>query len=128
MQYVTPLLWLLGLAFVTLAWLGVILSLSMLARGLIGRAGQVDEGALPITGRRPMGVWGHGLITGVTTRVPASRARGQIVGRCDQRRSGAIRLSRSPFGASRLIDSRSASVVARSISSGRAPGISLRWT
>lgn len=64
MQYVTPVLWLLGLTFLTLAWLGVILSLSMMARGLIGRVGVEERDVSMTSGRRPLGMWGHGLIAG----------------------------------------------------------------
>lgn len=63
MQYVTPMLWVLGLVFLTLAWLGIILSLSMLARGVIGRVGKFEtEG--PAAEGRPLGVWRHGLVAG----------------------------------------------------------------
>ena len=65
MQVVTALLWLLGLAFLTLAWLGIVLSLSVLGRGVIVRVLDVDGGGPSLPSEKsPLGVWGRGLIAG----------------------------------------------------------------
>lgn len=65
MDYATTLLWLLGLAFLTLAWVGIVMSVSLMAKGLVGRALDVERRreSMP-PAKRPLGVWGRGLIAG----------------------------------------------------------------
>ncbi|HWC06853.1 MAG TPA: hypothetical protein VG799_06355 [Gemmatimonadota bacterium] len=65
MEALTPVLWVLGLAFLTLAWLGIVLSLSMVARGVIESVLRVQERPRDVkTEGRPLSVWVHGLIAG----------------------------------------------------------------
>jgi hypothetical protein len=65
MEYATTLLWVLGLAFLTLAWLGIVLSVSLMVRGFVGRAIDLERRreSVPLA-KRPLGVWARGLIAG----------------------------------------------------------------
>ena len=65
MEYATTFLWVLGLAFLTLAWLGIVMSVSLMARGLVGRGLDFERRRESIPpAKRPLGVWARGLIAG----------------------------------------------------------------
>jgi hypothetical protein len=64
MEYTTTLLWLLGLAFLTLAWLGIAVSVFVMGRGFFGRM-VARESALPsASAENRLDIWRHGLIAG----------------------------------------------------------------